>query len=189
MSQDTSQNNKRIAKNSLMLYIRMFLTLGIKLYTSRVILVALGVEDFGIYNAVAGVITLFTFVNSSMINATQRFLTFALGKNDKKQVHEVFCTSINVHAIISLLIVLLGETVGLYILNCHMVIPEHRIYAANWIYQFTVISAIIGIMSVPYNALIIAHEKMNVFAFVSVFQGLGILFISFLVYLELRSFF
>ena len=158
----------------------MFLTLGIKLYTSRVILVALGVEDFGIYNAVAGVITLFTFVNSSMINSTQRFLTFALGKNDKKQVHEVFCTSINVHAIISLLIVLLGETVGLYILNCHMVIPEHRIYAANWIYQFTVISAVIGIMSVPYNALIIAHEKMEAFAYITIVEVVLQLFVALL---------
>ena len=167
---DISANNKRIAKNTLLLYFRMFFTMLVSLYTSRVVLSALGVEDFGIYNVVGGIVTMFGFINGAMSTSTHRYLTFELGKGNFKQLHKVFCTSILIHAGISLLVVLLGETIGLWFLYHEMVIPEVRMDAAIWVYQLSILSTVILIMSVPYNASIIAHEKMSAFAYISILE-------------------
>ena len=167
---DIAANNKRIAKNTLMLYIRMLFMMGVSLFTSRVILQTLGVEDYGIYNVVGGIITMFTFINSAMISATQRYITFALGQNDLERLRRVFSTSLQIHALISLIIVILGETVGLWFLYEKMIIPESRMTAALWVYQCSILACIITIMSVPYNAAIVAHEKMSAFAYISILE-------------------
>lgn len=167
---DNSQNNKRIAKNTMFLYIRMIFTMGVALFTSRVILQTLGVEDYGIYSVVGGIITMFTFINGGMISATQRFLTFEIGKGNLPQLKKVFCTSLQIHALISLIIVLLGETVGLWFLYEELVIPAERMTAALWVYQCSIIAGVVNIMSVPYNADIIAHEKMSAFAYISIVE-------------------
>ena len=167
---DTSSNNKRIAKNTLLLYFRMLLTMAVSLYTSRVVLQTLGVEDYGIYNVVGGVVAMFTFINNAMGSATQRYLTFELGKNDHIRLKQVFCTSIAIHAFIALMILVLAETVGLWFLNTHMTIPSERMEAAHWVYQFSIIATMVVIMRVPFNASIIAHEKMSAFAYISVLE-------------------
>jgi O-antigen/teichoic acid export membrane protein len=168
MSNDADSN--RIAKNTILLYFRMFLTMGVSLYTSRIILNTLGVEDYGIYNVIGGVVIMFSFLNSSMSSATQRFLSFELGKNNYSQLGKVFSMSLNIHAIIAVAIFILTETIGLWFLNAKLVIPVERIEAANWVYQFSIFSFIVTIMSVPYNATIIAHERMKVFAYVSIIE-------------------
>ena len=166
----TNENTKLIAKNTMLLYFRMFLTLGVSLYTSRVVLNTLGVEDFGIYNVVGGVVMMFSFLNSSMASATQRFLSFELGKNDLIQLKKVFSMSVNIHVIIALAIFILAETIGLWFLNTKLVIPAERLYAANWVYQFSILSFMVTILSVPYNAIIIANERMKVYAYVSIIE-------------------
>lgn len=148
----------------------MFFILSIGLYTSRVVLNTLGIVDFGIYNVVGGIVSMFTFINGAMSGATQRYLNFELGLGEVKKLNEVFCTSINIHALISLIILLLAETIGLWFVNTQMKIPSNRINAAIWVYQLSIFTCIINIMSVPYNSLIIAHEKMNAFAYISVIE-------------------
>jgi O-antigen/teichoic acid export membrane protein len=165
-----SANNKRIAKNTLLLYVRMLFGMLVSLYTSRVILQTLGVEDYGVYNVVGGVITMFTFLNGAMASATSRYITFEIGKGNMEQLKKVFSTSLQIHAIIALLIVILGETVGLWLLMNELVIPDGRMDAAMWVYQCSIISCVVTIMSVPYNADIIAHEKMSAFAYISVLE-------------------
>ena len=167
---DQSANNKRIAKNTLLLYVRMLFAMLVSLYTSRVILQTLGVEDYGVYNVVGGVITMFTFLNSAMSSATSRYITFEIGKGNMEQLKKVFSTALQIHAIIALLIVILGETVGLWFLMNELVIPDGRMDAAMWVYQCSIISCVVTIMSVPYNADIIAHEKMSAFAYISVLE-------------------
>lgn len=177
---DTSANNKRIAKNTLLLYIRMLFLMAVSLYTSRVVLQALGVEDFGIYNVVGGVVAMFGFLNAAMSSSTQRYLTFELGRGDMSRLRTVFCTSVNIHALISLVIVLLAETIGLWFFYQKMIIPEERLNAAMWVYQFSVLSSVVMVMSVPYNASIIAHERMSAFAYISILEVLLKLLIVFL---------
>lgn len=142
----------------------------VSLFTSRVILQTLGVEDYGVYNVVGGVITMFTFLNSAMSSATSRYITFEIGKGNMEQLKKVFSTALQIHAIIALLIVILGETVGLWFLLNELVIPDGRMDAAMWVYQCSIVSCVVGIMSVPYNADIIAHEKMSAFAYISVLE-------------------
>jgi O-antigen/teichoic acid export membrane protein len=163
-----SENNKRIAKNTLMLYFRMFITTIVGLYTSRVVLNTLGVTDFGIYNVVGGIITMASFFNSAMVAASQRFLSFELGRNDYDRLKRVFCTTINIHATICLVALVLAETIGLWFVNAKLVIPEDRMIAANWVYQASILTFIIKVMSVPYNSAIVAHEKMSAFAYISI---------------------
>lgn len=170
MSKNTTENNKRIAKNTLLLYIRMLFMMAVSLYTSRVVLNVLGIEDFGIYNVVGGIVTMFVFINSAMSSSTQRYITFELGKKDFNQLSKVFNTSISIHAFISFIIFILAETIGLWFLYNKMTIPLERMDAALWVYQGTIISTIVLIMSVPYNAIIIAHEKMSAFAYISVLE-------------------
>ena len=165
-----SANNKRIAKNTLLLYVRMLFAMLVSLYTSRVILQTLGVEDYGVYNVVGGVITMFTFLNSAMSSATSRYITFEIGKGNMEQLKKVFSTALQIHAAIALLIVTLGETAGLWFLMNELVIPDGRMEAAMWVYQCSIVTAVVTIMSVPYNADIIAHEKMSAFAYISVLE-------------------
>ena len=148
----------------------MILTMLVTLYTSRVVLQVLGVEDFGIYNVVGGVVVMFSFLNSAMSSATQRFLSFELGKNDMFQFNRVFSMSINIHALIALIIFVLAETIGLWFVNTQLVIPESRLVAANWVYQCSILAFMVSVMSVPYNAAIIANERMGVFAYISIIE-------------------
>lgn len=162
-----SANLKIIARNTLMLYIRTLVTMGITLYTSRIILKVLGIEDWGIYNIVGSIVIFFTFFNSAMSGGTQRFLTFELGRSDFKRLAEVFSVSIVTHAGIGLLVLVLAETVGLWFINSQLNISPERMNAANWVYQFSLLTFIVQIMMVPYNATIIAHEKMSFYAYLS----------------------
>lgn len=165
---DSSSANKRIAKNTLVLYVRMLFTMGISLFTSRVILQTLGVEDYGISSVVGGVISMFTFINAAMVSSTQRYLNFELVRGDANQLRSVFSTSLQIHALIALAIIVLSETVGLWFLNEKLVIPEARMNAAMWVYQCSILSCAVSIMSTPYNAVIVAHEKMSAFAYISI---------------------
>ena len=181
--QEISSNNKRIAKNTLLLYFRMLVTMAVSLYTSRVVLNILGVEDFGIYNVVGGIVAMFGFINGSMTSATQRYLTFELGQNNRAQLTKVFSTSLSIHGIISFLIIVLAETVGLWFLWNKMQIPADRMNAAFWVFQCSVAASVIMIMSVPYNAAIIAHERMSAFAYISIIEvSLKLLIVCFLRY-------
>lgn len=144
----------------------------ISLYTSRVILKELGITDYGVYNAVGGIVTLFAVISGALTTAISRYLTFALGKNDAKLLRSTFSTSIIVQIAISVLVFALCEIVGVYFLNTKMVIPEGRLYAANWVLQCSLITFIINLLSVPYNASIISHEKMKVFAYVSILEAI-----------------
>ena len=166
--QEAPSSNSRIAKNALMLYIRMFLTMIVGLYTSRVVLNTLGVEDYGIYGVVGGVVAMLGFLNASMSGATSRFLTFELGRGDKKRLAETFSSALIVHVIIALIVLVLAETVGLWFLTHKLVIPAGRMNAAHWVYQMSILSAMLGITQVPYNATIIAHEKMDIYAYVEI---------------------
>lgn len=170
MSQ-ASDNNKRIAKNTLLLYVRMLLMMAVTLYTSRVVLNTLGVEDYGIYNVVGGVVAMFGFINGSMSSATQRYITFALGKGDMENLQKVFSTALQIHVLIAAVIVVLGETVGLWFMYTQMQIPDGRMDAAFWVLQCSIVSTVVMIVSVPYNADIIAHEKMSAFAYISILEA------------------
>lgn len=178
---DHTHNNKRIAKNTVVLYIRSFVVMLIALYTSRVVLKALGIEDFGLYNVIGGVVTLFAFLRTSLTKSTQRFLNTEMVKPEGR-LNKTFCTSLNIHIIIAVLALLLTETIGIWFLNTYIQIPVGREFAANVVYQSTVLSLVMTIVSVPYTADIIAHEDMGYFAIVSIIDAilkLGIaLFIS-----------
>ena len=172
MPSNNLQNNKRIAINTILLYLRMFVTLSIGLYTSRVVLRVLGFEDYGLNNVVGGIIAMFAFINNAMINSTSRFLTYAIGEKNDQSVNDVFCTSLYIHFIIAILLIILGETIGLWFLNNKIVVPDGRIFAARWLYQLSILSAVIQVISVPYNAAIIAYEKMSAFAYLSILDAI-----------------
>lgn len=184
----TAENNKRIAKNTGMLYVRMLLIMIVSLYTSRVVLKALGVEDFGIYNAVGGFISMFAIISSSLTTAISRYLTFEMGKTKEittdgnaGRLQVIFSTSVIIQLLIGVIIIVLCETVGLWFLNTEMSIPSNRLFAANVVYQCSVVTFFVNLVSVPYNALIVAHERMSVFAYIGIFQAFGLLTIAFLI--------
>lgn len=170
MSHQSSDSNKRIARNTLLLYIRMFFTMAVSLYTSRAVLNTLGVVDYGVYNVVGGIVVVFSFVNGAMATATQRYITFALGKQDEKWLKTVFSTALQIHIMLSAVVVVLTETIGLWFLYNKMQIPPERLDAAFWVLQCSIGASVIMILSVPYNAAIIAHEKMSAFAYISVLE-------------------
>ncbi|MDE7379140.1 MAG: lipopolysaccharide biosynthesis protein [Paraprevotella sp.] len=165
---DESQNNKRLAKNTLILYARMLFTVGISFYSTRLILANLGVSDYGVYNVIGGFVSMFYMVTSAMTQAVGRFLTFELGRNNAKRLQQTFSTAINILLMLSLVVILLGETVGLWFVNAKLNIEPDRMSAANWIYQFSLLAFIIEMLSVPYSASVISHEKMGTFAFVTI---------------------
>lgn len=176
------ENNKRIAKNTLMLYFRMLLTMLVSLYTVRVVLNTLGVVDYGIYNVVGGVVIIFSFLSNTMASASQRFFAFDLGRNDMLQLKRTFSLTVLIYVIISAVVLLLAETIGLWFLNTQMVIPADRLEAANWVYQFSIISFLVTIMFIPYNAVILARENMTFYAYVSI---IGVILKLVIVYLLL----
>ena len=166
----SQENNKRIAKNTLLLYFRMLFTMAVSLFTSRVFLNTLGVEDYGIYNVVGGVVAMFSMLSGSMSSSISRFITFELGRSDKKRLMTVFSTGVSIQLGMSLIILLVAETVGVWFLNYQLNIPEERMHAANWVFQCSILTFIFGLLSVPYNAAIIAHEKMSAFAYISIIE-------------------
>ena len=168
-------NNKRIAKNTAALCARMFLTIAIGIYSSRLVLEALGVTDYGVYSVVGGIVTFFVFLNASLANGTQRFLNFYMGRGDRATLNRVFSTSVYIFMLLAVLILVLGETVGVAVVNWVLDIPPERRAAANVVLQFTILASLIDVLSLPYNALIIAYERMGVFAYVSVAQSVATL--------------
>lgn len=167
---DTAQNNKRIARNTLLLYFRMLFMMAVSLYTSRVVLHTLGVEDFGIYNVVGGVVAMFSVISGSLSAAISRFITYELGKGDKEKLTKIFSSSVTIQLGLGLIILILAEAIGVWFLNAKMTIPTDRMYAANWVFQLSILTFIINLISVPYNAAIIAHEKMSAFAYISILE-------------------
>lgn len=168
MDTRASENTKRIAKNTLMLYVRMLFGMLVSLYTSRVVLNTLGVEDYGIYNVVGGFVAMFSLVSSSLSSSTSRFLTFELGKGDRERLKETFSTSLLIHLLLAGIILILAESVGVWFLNTQMTIPAERLYAANWVFQASILSFMFGLFSVPYNASIVSHERMSAFAYIGI---------------------
>ena len=166
----SSDNNTRIAKNTVFLYLRMILVLVVSIYTTRVVLNALGVVDYGIFNVVAGFVSMFAFLNTSMANGIQRFYNFKMGKEGEAALSNVYNTALLIQGILAVIVVLLLETVGLWYLNNKMVIPLERMDTARWIYQFSVISLVLVIMQIPYSAAIMAHERMDFYAYVSIIE-------------------
>lgn len=179
--QYNQHNNKRLAKNTLLLYFRMLLTMLVSLYTSRVVLNALGVEDFGIYNVVGGVVSMFTLLSGSLSAAISRYITFELGRNDSEKLKAVFSSAVTIQLILGVLILLLAETLGLWFLNYKMNIPVSRMYAANWVFQFSILTFIVNLTNVPYNAAIVAHERMSAFAYISILEAAEKLLIAVLI--------
>lgn len=169
MSEQT--NNKTIAKNTMFLYFRMMVTMVISLYTSRVVLQVLGVDDYGIYQAVGGIVGFMSFINNALGTGSSRFITFGLGEGNLEKLKKIFATTFTGHVILALLIVMVAETAGLWFLHNKMVIPPDRMLAAEWVYQLSILTAFFTLTQVPYNACIIAHEKMAVFAYVSIIDA------------------
>ena len=181
MSNQTTENNRRIAKNTLLLYFRMLFMMVVSLYTSRVVLNSLGVEDFGIYNVVGGVVAMFSVISGTLSAAISRFITYELGKENQKKLNKIFSASVTIQLLLSLIIVILIESVGIWFLNEKMTIPLERMASANWVLQFSVITFVINLISVPYNAAIIAHEKMSAFAYISILEAICKLAIAFFI--------
>lgn len=175
------RNNKRIAKNTLFLYFRMFLTMGISIYISRVVLDTLGEVDYGIYNVVGGFVAMFTVISGAMTTATQRFISYEIGKGENGNVKLMFSTSVIIHIILGGIILLLGETLGLWFLNTYMNFPTDRLVAANWVYQLSLFTFIVNVISVPYNAAIVAYERMKAFAYVSIIDVCLKLIVAYLI--------
>ena len=173
-------NNKTIAKNTIVLYFRTILTMVISLYTSRVILEKLGVDDYGIYQAVGGIVGFLSFLNGAISNGSARFLTYELGTGNKEKLKKTFSTLLTAHIIIALIIVVIAETAGLWFVNKEMVIPADRYSAAIYTYHISIITAVFALVLVPFNALIIAHERMTVFAYISIVEAAAKLGICYL---------
>lgn len=184
MINQTLDNNKRIAKNSLFMTIRMVIVLIISLYTTRAVLSALVIEDYGIYNVVCGFVSMFAFLNSSMSSATQRFYNYELGKNGAKGVQKVYCASLIIHSLLALFIFLLTEVVGVWYLENKMVLPAARADAAFWIFQFSIVSMFLNIINVPYVAAIMAYERMDYYAYIGIIDAILKLLIVFALYIS-----
>lgn len=169
---DTSANNKRIAKNTMLLYVRQIFTLCLALYTSRLTLQVLGASDFGIYAAVGGFTALLSILTNSMSSSTQRFITFELGRGNQEKLKTVFNASVQIHVILAIILLLLAETVGVWFLYNHLTIPVERIQTAFWVFQVSILGCIFSILNVPNNASIIAHEDMGTFALFSIIDAI-----------------
>lgn len=179
-----ADNNKRIAKNTLLLYVRMLFSMLVSLYTSRVVLSTLGVEDYGIYNVVGGSVAMFSLFSSSLSSSSSRFLTFELGRNDLERLKKVFSISLWIHIALAVVVFVLLETMGVWFLNHRMTIPSERLVAANWVFQASMFSFILGLFAVPYNASIVAHERMSAFAYIGILDVvLRLLIVLFIAYI------
>ncbi len=179
-----SDNTKRIAKNTILLYFRMLFLMCISLYTSRVILDVLGVVDYGIYNVVGGFVSMFALISAALTSACSRFLNFEMGRGADNRLQPVFSTSLLIHIALAVIIAILCESVGVWYLNSKMVIPVERMSAANWVFQISIFNFCLNLITVPFNAAIIAHEKMSIYAYVSIVEGILRLLICYLVYVS-----
>lgn len=168
---DTSANNKRIAKNTMFLYFRMMITMIISLYTSRVILQVLGVDDYGIYQSVGGIVGLLGFLNSTLSTGTSRFLTYGFGEGNKDKLKKIFNTTLTCHIILAVIIILVAESLGYWFLHHKLIIPPDRMVAAVWVFHLSIFTVLFTLTQVPYNACIIAHENMKIFAYVSIIEA------------------
>lgn len=168
---DNSSANKRLTKNSFFLSIRMVIVLLITFYATRVILATLGVEDYGVYNVVCGFVSMFAFLNTSMSNGIQRFFNYEYGKNGEEGAVKVYNTALIIQAILAVIIFVVVESLGIWYINSKMVIPVNRMIAAQWIFQFALISFVFNIFQAPYTAAVMAHERMDFYAFVSIFDA------------------
>lgn len=168
-----SQNldNRKIAKNTIVLYIRMMVMMCISLYTSRVILNTLGVNDYGVYNVVGGFVAMFTLVTGALSNAISRYITFELGRDDKARLQMVFSNALLIQILLAFIVIILSEIVGLWFLNTRMQIPEGRLMAANWVLQCSILTFVVNLINIPYQACIVAHEKMTAFAYISILES------------------
>lgn len=177
------ENNRanKLAKNTIALYVQMFVSMLIALYTSRILLQTLGVEDYGLYNVVGGVVAMITVITGGMATSTQRFLSFELGKDDKSNLGNVFSICVSTHVIIAIIFLLVAETLGLWFLNNYIQIPEGREQAANYVYQFSVLSVCFNMCAVPYSASVLSHEKMNIYALIGILDAVLKLVIALLI--------
>lgn len=182
---DNTSNNKRIAKNTLLLYFRMLFIMVVNLYTSRVVLNTLGVEDYGVYNVVGGVVVMFSFISSSLGGASSRFITYDLGKGDVNRLEKTFGNVLSIHILLALVMLVLAETIGLWFVMNKLQVPENRVAATHWVYQFSVLSFLANVISVPYSASVIAHERMKAFACISVADAVLKLLVVYLLVLTL----
>ena len=176
-----NENNKRIAKNTALLYVRMLLLFIVNFYTTRVLLQKLGVDDFGLYNVIAGFVAMLGFMNQSMTNSIQRFLNYEFGKKNNKGVQQYFEASLASQTLLGVLLIILFETIGLWFLNGQMNISSNKILTANYVYQLSCASLIIGLLRAPYNAIIIAKEKMSFYAYISIIEAIAKLLIAYLI--------
>lgn len=175
----TESVNKTVAKNTLFLYFRMLCTMLISLYTTRVVLDVLGVEQYGVYQSVGGIVVMLSFINAALSNGTSRFLTFELGKGDFKKLRNTFSTLLSLHIIIAIVVVLFAETAGLWFVYNKLIIPDGMMHSAVIVYQLSILTSIITITQVPYSASIISHERMGVYAYLSVFEAVANLLIAY----------
>lgn len=166
----TNTNSKRLVKNIMLLYIRMLFTMVVTLYTSRIVLDTLGVDNYGIYNVVGGFVAMFSVISGSLTSAISRFITYELGHGNKEKLKRIFSTSVSIQIIIAITIFIIAESIGIWFLNYKMNIPSERLYAANWVLHCSIITFMINLISVPYNASIIAHERMSAFAYISILE-------------------
>ena len=181
---ETSANNKRIAKNTLLLYVRMLFMMAVSLFTSRVTLAALGVTDYGIYDVVGGLVSMFSILSGSLSVSISRFITVEVGKGNKDRLKNIFSTSVSIQIFMALIICLIAEFAGVWFLNNKMVIPPERLYAAHWVLQLSILTFVVGLISLPYYAVIIAHEKMSAFAYISILEVVLKLVIVYLLYIS-----
>lgn len=179
--QINSKDNKRLAKNTLFLYFRMFITLVVGLYTSRVVLNVLGVTDYGIYNVLGGIVAIFATLNSAMASTSSRYITYYLGRGDDNKLKQIFSTVSFVHLAIASIVILACETIGLWFFYHHMAIPTDRVNVAFWLLQFSFAASFLSMINIPYTGLIIAHENMNIYAYISIFDVVIKLLIVFLI--------
>ena len=181
---EVSSNNSRIAKNTLLLYFRMFITMVVGLFTSRVILDSLGIEDYGIYNLVGGFVIMFNVFRAGLISSTQRFITFDLGTGNMSELRNTFSTSLIIFLFISCVIIVIAEGFAPWFIQNKLTIPASRLTASMWVFQFSLLTLIFNLISSPYNALIIAHEKMGAFAYISIFEVMAKLAVAYLIYIS-----
>lgn len=178
-----TNNSKRIVINTTMLYIRMFVTMAVGLFTSRVVLDVLGVEDFGIYNVVGGFVAMFAIVRSGLVSSTQRFITFDLGTGDTQKLRQTFSTIVLIYMVLCTLVLIMAELGGVWFIESKLTIPAERMDAARWVFHLSLITLVVTLVSSPYNALIIAHERMKAFAYISIYENFAKLAVAYLIYM------
>ena len=184
MPQTISENNKRIARNTMILYIRTLFVMLISLYTSRVILQALGVEDYGVYQVVGGMVSMFSVISASLSSAISRFITFEIGHGDRQKLERIFATSVVIQLILAVVVFVVAEILGYWFMQTQIQIPEGRMQAARWVLHCSLTTFCINLISVPYNACIVAHEHMKAFAYVSLIEVIFKLVVCFLLFIS-----